>query len=565
MEFAVNPRDQHPLLLHALMDRGPAVQPDNLIITKVKNGYHTLTFKEHFSRAKRLASALTAWGVRHGDRVGTLLWNNGRHMCIYHAVSCMGAILHTLNLRLGPKELGYIIRDANDRVVFMDSNMTGLLKQVHDLKEYLGGVELMVHCGDDEKPGKGVPSWIPKGMEFEQLLDMGKNEFVWPMLKESDIHAICYTSGTTGNPKGAAYSQRSTYLHTMMAAGADMLGIKGSSIVLPVVPMFHVLSWGVPFVAMMTGCRVVFNNHNMDPASLLDCMCDWKVQFSTGVPTVWQGVRAEIEKRGTANIKPKLALEVLTCGGSAPPEEMMLWYLENLGVSFIQGWGMTEMNPLGSLGRTVAKFADLDRTPAERFKNCVKAGLPVFGLELRIANPEDLDKDMPAGEPGELLVRGPWIIQEYFKTPALDKFHKGWLITGDVAKVDEEGAIVISDRSKDVIKSGGEWISSIDLENDITAIPEITMACVVAVPHPKWDERPVAIVVVGKETKPDTLTELVRSHLSKKWAKFQLPDDVIAWPEIPLTSTGKMDKKNVRAKLADEKYVLPELRTQSKL
>lgn len=541
------------------------MQPDNLIITKTKDGYQTLTFREHFIRTKGLASALTSWGVRHGDRIGTLLWNNGRHMCLYHAVSCMGAVLHTLNLRLAPKELGYIIRDADDRVIFADQNMMGLLKEVSDLKEFLGGVELIVHCGEDEKPGKGIPSWIPKGMEFEQLLEQGKPDFVWPLLKESDIHAICYTSGTTGNPKGAAYSQRSTYLHTMMSAGADMLGVKGSMIVLPIVPMFHVLSWGVPFVVMMTGSRVVFNNNFMDPASILNCMCDWKVQLSTGVPTVWQGVRGEIEKRGTSTVKPQLALKELTCGGSSPPAEMMQWYLDNLDVWFIQGWGMTEMNPLGSLGRSVTKFADLERTPQERFQNCMKAGLPVFGAEVRIANPDDLDKDMPAGEPGELLVRGPWFIQEYFKNPAPDKFHKGWLITGDVAKLDSEGAIVISDRSKDVIKSGGEWISSIDLENDITAMPEITMACVVAVPHPKWDERPVAVVMVGKDCKQDTLTDAVRSHLSKKWAKFQLPDDIIVWPDIPLTSTGKMDKKNVRSKLTDEKYVLPEFRTQSKL
>lgn len=269
-------------------------------------------------------------------------------------------------------------------------------------------------------------------------------------------------------------------------------------------------------------------------------------------------------QRGVDAVRPQLALKTLTCGGSAPPQEMMQWYLDTLGVEFLQGWGMTETNPLGSLGRVVATHADLAKTPEQRFQNCLKAGLPVYGIQVRIAEPEALDRDVAPGEAGELLVKGPWVIQGYYENPAPEKFHNGWLITGDVARIDAEGAIIICDRSKDVIKSGGEWISSIDMENDITAMPEVTMACVVAVPHPKWDERPIAIVVVAPGQPTDTaaasrLKERVNAHLSSNWAKFQLPDDVLIWPEIPLTSTGKLDKKVVRGELQKQGYVLPTL------
>lgn len=543
------------------------MQPDNLIVTKTTSGYATVTYREHQSRTLKLASALTRWGVRTGDRIGTLLWNSNWHLQCYHAISCMGAVLHTLNLRLGPADLGYIIRHAGDRIVFVDADLLQLLAKVDPA--VLAGVELFVCVGTDGESGAwALPAEIPSGrvVDFETFLSTGTEDYQWPEVPETALHALCYTSGTTGNPKGAAYSQRSTYLHTLASVGTDQLGISGSTVVLPFVPMFHVLSWGVPFVGLMLGARMVFTQRFMDPDSILDAMQDWRVQFSTGVPTVWQGVRAAVERRGVAEVRSKLALKMLTCGGSSPPAEMMKWFGDNIGVEFLQGWGMTETNPLGSVGRTIAKYKDLTATDDARFKNVTKAGLPLPGVEVRIANPDDLDKDMPQGEAGELLIRGPWIIAEYYKVDAHDKFHKGWLITGDVAKLDEEGAIVISDRSKDVIKSGGEWISSIDLENHIAAMDEIAMACVVAVPHPRWDERPVAIVIQNAGASAAGLADRVAAHCSKVFAKFQLPDDVLVWPEIPLTSTGKLDKKVVRSKLESEGYVVPTAREpQSKL
>lgn len=560
----VNPRDNVPLLLRSLLDRGPRIQSDNLIITKVEGGSHTMTFGEHSSRSKRLASALAKAGIKIGDVVGTLMWNSTWHLHCYHGISCMGAIMHTLNLRLGPKDLGYIIEHASDRFVICDADMLELLAQVDDT--YLNKVELVVAVGTDCQPGKwqAPGKLVGKTRDFEEFLMSGSDGFLWPDLLETTTHAICYTSGTTGNPKGAAYSHRSTYLHTLASAGTDQLGISGSEVVLPFVPMFHVLSWGVPFVLLMLGTRTVFNSRFMDPGTLLDLMTEWKVSFSTGVPTVWQGVRALIDQRGVEKVRPALKLRMLTCGGSAPPAEMMQWYGEKLGVEFLQGWGMTETNPLGSFGRRIAKHKDLSKSDSELFANIKKAGLPCTGVDVRIADPDNLDNDLPNGKPGELLVRGPWIIAEYYKHPAPDKFHKGWLITGDIALLDEEGAIIISDRSKDVVKSGGEWISSIDLENTIAAMKEIAMACVVAMPHPKWDERPVAIVTIAPGVDGKGLLERVHEHCSKDFAKFQLPDDVLVWDSIPLTSTGKLDKKVVRDKLNKQGYVLPSLQ-KSKL
>uniref|UniRef100_A0A7S4SJ49 AMP-dependent synthetase/ligase domain-containing protein n=1 Tax=Alexandrium monilatum TaxID=311494 RepID=A0A7S4SJ49_9DINO len=555
---ATDPRDHFPLLLHALCDRGARMQPDNLIITKTSAGYNTLTFQEHQARALRLASALDKWGVQVGDRVATMLWNTSWHLQCYHAISCMGAVLHTLNLRLGAQDLAFTIRHAADRVIIVDGTVLEALARVES--PVLESVELYLCAGDDGVPGKwALPPAIPraKTQDFEAFLSTGSETFLWPLIPETSPHALCYTSGTTGVPKGVAYSQRSTYLHTLASCGADQLGIRGSEVVLPFVPMFHVLSWGVPFVLMMLGTRTVFSGRFMDADSLLDCMLDWGVHFSLGVPTVWRGVRQAIEKRGVASVAGALKLRTLTCGGSAPPPEMMAWFGDELSVEFVQGWGMTETNPLGCLGRRVARHRDLSKGPEELLSNTSRAGLLLPGVDARVADPGNLDRDMPQGRAGELLVRGPWVIQEYFQCPAPDKFHRGWLVTGDVARIDEEGAIVISDRSKDVIKSGGEWISSIDLENHITAMDGIAMAAVVAVPHPRWDERPLAAVVLEPGVSRKGLKQRIDEHCLKRFARFQLPDDVVVWAEIPLTSMGKIDKAAIRERLRAEAYVLP--------
>jgi len=557
-QIPVNGRDLEPLLLSRLCDRGAALQPDNLIITRTPSGYVTQTYAEHRRRAKQLGSALTKWGVNCEDRVATLMWNTGWHFECYHAIACIGAVLHTLNLRLNPSDLEYIISHAQDRVIIVDAVLCTVLKQIDAVA--LASVELFVFVGEDGEAGKwSLPPEIDaqKAIDYDAFLASGDQDFEWPLVPETSTMGLCYTSGTTGRPKGVGYSQRATYLHTLMSNGVDQLGISGRSVVLPFVPMFHVLSWGVPFNILMMGCRAVFPSHFTDAGSLLQMFGDWKVQLSCGVPTVWQGVRAQIEKEGVAKWKPALALQRLVCGGSAPAPEMMRWYLDQLGVEFIQVWGMTETNPLGSMSVRLGKFSDLAKSVDETFKNVLKAGLPNPGVEVRIAQFDDLSRDAPCGQTGELLVRGPWVIQEYFQVDASDKFFQGWLITGDVAKIDEEGFIIISDRSKDVIKSGGEWISSIDMENSLTSLPGVSVAAVVGVPHPRWDERPVAVVTLHPGASKDNLLERAREHLSKAFAKFQLPDDVLVWDAIPLTSTGKIDKKVIRARLEEQKYVVP--------
>ncbi|CAE7209765.1 dmdB [Symbiodinium natans] len=415
-QIKVNGRDLEPLLLSRLCDRGTALQPDNLIITRTRSGYVKQTYAEHGQRAKQLGSALTKWGVKIEDRVATLMWNTGWHFECYHAISCIGAVLHTLNLRLSPADQEYIITHAKDRIIFADAILLNTLAQVNI--NALSSVELLVCVGEDGEPGKwSLPPALEaiKAVDYETFLATGDQDFVWPLVPETSTMGLCYTSGTTGRPKGVGYSQRSTYLHTLMSNGVDQLGISGRHVVLPFVPMFHVLSWGVPFNILMMGCRAVFTSHFTDPGSLLQTIGDWKVQLSCGVPTVWQGVRAQIQKEGVAKWKPLLALQRLVCGGSAPAPEMMRWYLDNLGVEFIQVWGMTETNPLGSMSIRLGKVADLAKSVNDTFKNVVKAGLPTPGVEVRIAQFEDLSRDAPCGQTGELLVRGPWVIQEYFQ------------------------------------------------------------------------------------------------------------------------------------------------------
>ncbi|CAJ1382252.1 unnamed protein product [Effrenium voratum] len=552
-------RDAEPLLLSRLCDRGAFVQPTSQVITRTRTGYHTQSYVEHLRRSRKLASALSKWGVQVEDRVATLMWNTGWHFECYHAVSCMGACLHTLNLRLSAADLSYIISHAQDRLIFVDAILLDLLSKVD--ASSLASIELFVCIGEDAEPGRWAQTTDPsKTLDYEDFLASGSEDFEWPVVPDSCTMGLCYTSGTTGRPKGASYSQRSTYLHTLMIVGVDQLAISGAEVVMPFVPMFHVLSWGIPFALLMTGATAVFTSNFTDPGSMLQTMVDWKVQVSSGVPTVWQGLRAQIQQQGLEPLKPKIWLRRLICGGSAPPAEMMRWYLDELGVEFVQVWGMTETNPLGSIARRVSKIKDLEKSVEESFTNVTKAGLPCPGLQFRIAQSDDLSKDVARGAAGELLVKGPWIIHEYYQVKAPDKFFQGWLITGDVAKIDEEGAIIISDRSKDVIKSGGEWISSIDMENAVAAMPGIAMAAVVGVPHPRWDERPVAVVTLEPAAGDKELLERVHKHLAHTFAKFQLPDDVLVWNAIPLTSTGKIDKKVIRAMLEEQKYILPSLR-----
>jgi acyl-CoA synthetase (AMP-forming)/AMP-acid ligase II len=539
---------QTPLLMSRILGRGAQLDPNEEVVTLQDNGTHRQTLQTTWNRANQLANALARHGIAEGDRVASFMWNNYRHLELYQSVPSMGAVLHTLNIRLGPVDLEYIINHAQDRVIIIDEDLLPLLEP---LAGKLPTVELLVICGDTENTTS-----FPNTVDYETFIASEDSNYDWPEIDEHSPMGLCYTSGTTGRPKGVMYTHRSTYLHTYAQAMTDSMNLSALDSVCGIVPMFHAMGWGLPFTASMLGCKQVMPHRFMDPARLVQLMADEEVTISAGVPTIWQGVKALIEE--SPDKYDLNALNRLTCGGSAPPLAMMRWYWDTLGVEMIQGWGMTETNPLGTLSRKVAKRSHTRLTEDQQFENIAKAGLLIPGLEIEIFD-ENWQPQPHDGETvGELLIRGPWICSAYFNDHQPEKFHDGWLVTGDVAKIDQEEYLIIADRSKDLIKSGGEWISSVDLENHIVSIPGVRQAAVVAQPHPKWDERPVAMVVLADDA---TVTSAaILEHCADIFAKWQLPDEVIFIEEIPLTSTGKIDKKTIRADLESQSYQLPDLR-----
>ena len=541
-----------PLLMSRILGRGAQLDPNEEVVTLMPNGTHRQTLKATWQRANQVAGALSAMGIQEGDRVASFMWNNYRHLELYQAVPSMGAVLHTLNIRLGAADLEYIINHAGDRVIFADEDLLPLLEPLLDK---MPTVEKIIIC----RHGEGGETTFGETEDYEAFIGDQPTQYVWPNIDENAPMGLCYTSGTTGKPKGVMYTHRSTYLHTINQAMTDSMNLSALDAVCGIVPMFHAMGWGVPFTASMLGCKQVMPHRFMDPARLLQLMCDEEVTLSAGVPTIWQGVKTVLENNPGKYDTQLLAR--LTCGGSAPPVSMMRWYWQEHGIEMIQGWGMTETNPLGTLSRKVAKRSHLTLSEDQQFDNIAKAGLASPGLEIEIfdENWETLPHDGEAV--GELLIRGPWICSEYYNDPQPEKFHDGWLVTGDVAKIDQEEYLIIADRSKDLIKSGGEWISSVDLENHIVALPGVRQAAVVAQPHPKWDERPVALVILLEGA--NVTKDLILDHCAEIFAKWQLPDDVIFVHEIPLTSTGKIDKKVIRSQLESEDYLLPDLRSAS--
>ena len=476
-----------PLLLSRILGRGAALDPNEEVVTLLADGTHRQTLKATWDRANQLAHALAGVGVKPGDRVASFMWNNYRHLELYQAVPSMGAVLHTLNIRLSPTDLEYIINHAADKVIVADEDLLPLLEPLVDK---MPTVERIIIC----RHGEGGETSFASTDDYEDFISGQATEYDWPEIDENAPMGLCYTSGTTGKPKGVMYTNRSTYLHTMSQAMTDAMAMSALDAVCGIVPMFHAMGWGVPFTASMLGCKQVMPHRFMDPEKLIQLMTEEEVTISAGVPTIWQGVKAVLEAQPDKYDTSNLAR--LTCGGSAPPVSMMRWYWEEHGIEMIQGWGMTETNPLGTLSRKVAKRSHLKLSEDQQFENIAKAGLASPGLEIEIfdENWQPLPHDGEAV--GELLIRGPWICSEYYNDPQPEKFHDGWLVTGDVAKIDSEEYLIIADRSKDLIKSGGEWISSVDLENHIVALEGVRQAAVVAQPHPKWDERPVALVIL---------------------------------------------------------------------
>ncbi len=539
-----------PLLMSRILGRGAQLDPNEEIVTLLENGTHRQTLRTTWDRANQLAGALKEHGIKVGDRVASFMWNNYRHLELYQAVPSMGAVLHTLNVRLSATDLEYIINHAQDRVIFIDEDLLPLLEPLIDK---IPCVELLIIC----RFGEGGETAFHDTVDYEAFIEGFETTFEWPDIDEHSPMGLCYTSGTTGKPKGVMYTNRSTYLHTLTQAMTDSMNLSALDAVCGIVPMFHAMGWGLPFTASMLGCKQVMPHRFMVPQKLLDLMVEEEVTISAGVPTIWQGIRSILEENPNKYDMSKFSR--LTCGGSAPPVSMIRWYWETHGIEMVQGWGMTETNPLGTLSRKVAKRSHLRLTEDQQFENIAKAGLLMPGLEIEIFDENWKPQPHDGESVGELLIRGPWICSEYFNDPQPDKFHDGWLITGDVAKIDAEQYLIITDRSKDLIKSGGEWISSVDLENHIISMEGVTQAAVVAQPHPKWDERPVALVVLVQGS--NVTKELILEHCAEIFAKWQLPDDVIFVEEIPLTSTGKIDKKTIRSQLDEQKYKLPDLRT----
>jgi len=542
---------QTQLLMHTLVERSAVVAPDEEIVTATEEGVRRQTYRETRARSHQLAHALGDFGIGVGDRVGTFMWNGSRHLEAYWASAGMGCVLHTINIRLGPKDLEYIINHAGAEIIIVDADLLPMLEAVADVIPKVRQVVVATEPGFE-----GWTTSLANAIDYEDFIAGKPQEYTWPEISETSALGLCYTSGTTGDPKGVEYEHRSQYLHTLAMSLTDSMGLTGTDTLCGIVPMFHAQGWGLPWAASMLGMKQVMPHRFMGADRLIKLMADEGVTISAGVPTIWQGVKSIMEAQ--PGVYDLSKLERLTCGGSSPPLSLIAWYWNEHNVEMVQGWGMTETSPLGTVSRRLMKRSQLTADPQELVENQARAGQLMPGLEMKIVDEDFNDLPWDGESVGELLIRGPWIAREYFDNPQPDKFHDGWLITGDVAKINSEAYLMIADRSKDLIKSGGEWISSVDLENHIVAIPGVAQACVVAAPNPKWDERPIAMVILADGA--EVSSEQVITHCEGHYAKWQLPDDVLFVDSIPLTGTGKMDKKNVRAKLEADGYLLPDLR-----
>jgi fatty-acyl-CoA synthase len=497
---------------------------------------HRYTYGEFVPRTNQLMHALDRLGIDEGERVATLAWNNYRHLEAYFAIPCSRRVLHTLNLRLSPEDLGFIIGDADDRVIFSDPEFLPLLEKT----EALAGVKHIVVFGT-EMPDTSLPNVLL----YEDLIADERPEYPKLDIPEQSPLGVCYTSGTTGRPKGAVYTHRSSYLHSLAASSAAGIGIGPGDCVLPIVPMFHANAWGTPYASAAVGAKQVFAGGSLDPASVVGLLQSEDVTISAGVPTIWMMVADEIAARGGR----LPALRYIVCGGSQPPRALIERYLKEFDIPIVQAWGMTETSPLASVAWPKHHMRDWD---ADRLIDAVRsqAGLPMAGVGVSIRDAEGNEVAWDGQTMGNLYVRGPWVVDSYLHGAGAEQFTSdGWFATGDVAVGSPDGYFVIADRTKDLIKSGGEWISSVDMEAHIMAMPEVAEAAVIAIPDPKWQERPLACVVPKPGS--DVTLEAVCLHLEAKgWAKWQLPDRLEIIDAVPKTAVGKFDKKVLRGRLA---------------
>jgi len=537
-----------PLLISSLLVHAERHHGEQEVVSRRTEGdIHRCTYRDLAARSRRMANALAKLGVKTGDRVATLAWNGYRHMELYYAVSGSGAVLHTLNPRLHPDHVVYIADHAEDQVLFFDMTFLPLVEAIAGRVKTIKTFVAMTDRAHMPDLAKGA-SKIPNLLCFEDLVDDNADTFGWPVFDENLASSLCYTSGTTGNPKGVLYSHRSTVLHTFAIALPDALNVSARDTILPVVPMFHVNAWGLPYAACMMGAKLVFPGAGLDGKSLYELFETERVTLSAGVPTVWQGLLGHVEANGLKFSTMRRTV----IGGSACPPAMMKAFEQGYDVHVLHAWGMTEMSPVGTAA--VIKGKHMEMSQDERMAVQSTQGRAVYGVDMKIVGEHGEALPWDGKQSGELLVRGPWIIAAYFKGEGGDPLvadaqGHGWFPTGDVATIDADGYMHITDRSKDVIKSGGEWIGSIDLENIAMANPKVAMAACIAARHAKWDERPLLIVV--KKPNTDLTRDELLAFFEGRIAKWWTPDDVVFVDAIPLGATGKMLKNRLREQYGD--------------
>ncbi len=534
-----------PLLTESLIRFAAEYHTGAEIVSRsVEGPIHRYTYGESHARIQKLANALVRLGVGPGDRVATLAWNGYRHFELYFGISGMGAVCHTINPRLFHDQIDYIVNHAEDRFIFTDLTFVELLESLQDRLGRVDGYVIMTDA--DRMPETS----LPRAMCYETLLAEEPSEFDWPALDENEASALCYTSGTTGSPKGILYSHRSTVLHSLSCCTVDHpFALSSQTTVMPVVPMFHVHAWGIPYGAPMCGAKLVLPGPELDGESLYHLMEDEQVTITAGVPTVWAGLLNYLKESG----KKLNHLGCVTIGGAAAPVSMIKAFEEDFDIPVVHAWGMTEMSPVGTTGRLKPRTASL--AAKERYGIKSKQGRPIYGVEMKIVNDSGERVARNGATSGQLMARGPWVARAYYGDPegtaaAFDE--DGWFATGDVANMDPDGHVQITDRSKDLIKSGGEWISSIDLENAAVSHPDVAEAAAIAMAHPKWGERPLLVVVPKERARltRETITDFLKGKVADWW----LPDDVVFVAALPYTATGKIAKVKLREEFADYKW-----------